>query len=114
MSNLAELSLQRMKGENEVGQKNCFSFAAVGNKGTCVQVFVTGVINLQVVCGNRVARFFFTQYTKTEKKIPNYHNFTKMSKNIPNDRKIFRMTIKYTSIFHSKALQNLPKLEFLV
>jgi hypothetical protein len=22
------------------------------------------------------------------------------------------MTIKYTSIFHSKALQNLPKLEF--
>jgi hypothetical protein len=25
---------------------------------------------------------------------------------ISNDRKIFQMTIKYTSIFHSKALQN--------
>jgi hypothetical protein len=37
-----------------------------------------------------------------------------MAKNIPNYRKIFPMTIKYTSIFHSKALQNLPKLGFLV
>jgi hypothetical protein len=33
---------------------------------------------------------------------------------IPNDEKILQMTIKYTSIFHSKALQNLPKLGFLV
>jgi hypothetical protein len=31
---------------------------------------------------------------------------------MPNDRKIFQMTITYTSIFHSKALQNLPKLFF--
>jgi hypothetical protein len=30
-----------------------------------------------------------------------------------NKRKIFRMTIKYASSFHSKAVQNLPKLFFL-
>jgi hypothetical protein len=34
--------------------------------------------------------------------------------NIPNDRKMFQMTVKYIIIFHFKALQNLPKLEFLV
>jgi hypothetical protein len=28
--------------------------------------------------------------------------------------KIFQMTIKYTNIFHYKALQNLPKLGFWV
>jgi hypothetical protein len=27
---------------------------------------------------------------------------------------MFQMVIKYTNIFHSKALQNLPKLGFLV
>jgi hypothetical protein len=34
---------------------------------------------------------------------------------LPNGHKIyqiFQMNIKYTSIFHSKALQNLPKLGF--
>jgi hypothetical protein len=40
---------------------------------------------------------------------PNGHNIY-----IPNDRKIFQVTIKYTIIFHSKALKNLPKLGFLV
>jgi hypothetical protein len=62
----------------------------------------------------RVARFLLTQYTKTSENIPNYHNITKWPQNIPNDCEIFQMTIKYTSIFHSKALQNLPKLGFLV
>jgi hypothetical protein len=33
---------------------------------------------------------------------------------IPNGRKIFHMVIKYDSIFHSKALQILPKFGFLV
>jgi hypothetical protein len=33
---------------------------------------------------------------------------------MPNDRKILQMTIKYSSIFHSKTLQNLPNLGFLV
>jgi hypothetical protein len=29
--------------------------------------------------------------------------------NTPNYRKMFQMAIKYTNIFHSKALQNIPK-----
>jgi hypothetical protein len=35
-------------------------------------------------------------------------------KNLPNGGKIFQMTLKYTNIFHSKVLQNLPNLDFLV
>jgi hypothetical protein len=35
-------------------------------------------------------------------------------KNIPNGCKIFLMAIKYTNIFHSKALGNIPKMGFLV
>jgi hypothetical protein len=58
--------------------------------------------------------FSWTQYTKMVKKLPNYHNITKWPQNISHGRKIFQMTIKYTNIFNSKALQNLPKLEFLV
>jgi hypothetical protein len=33
---------------------------------------------------------------------------------IQNGRKSYKMTVKYTHIFHSKAHQNIPKLEFLV
>jgi hypothetical protein len=62
----------------------------------------------------RVARFFLTQYIKTRENIPNNHNIAKWPKDIPNDRKIFSMAIKYTSIFQSKVLQNLPKMGFLV
>jgi hypothetical protein len=39
--------------------------------------------------------------------IPNYLSITEWSWNIQTDRKIYQMTIKYTNIFHSKALQNL-------
>jgi hypothetical protein len=53
--------------------------------------------------------------------LPNCHKmyqmtekYSKWPNNIPNDHTIFQMTIQYTSIFHSKALQNLPKLGFLV
>jgi hypothetical protein len=35
-------------------------------------------------------------------------------KYIPNGRQILQMAIKFTNIFHSKALQNILKLEFLV
>jgi hypothetical protein len=38
----------------------------------------------------------------------------KWSLNFPNGRKISQMVAKYVNIFHSKALQNLPKLVFLV
>jgi hypothetical protein len=37
-----------------------------------------------------------------------------MAKKIPNACKIFQMAMKYFNIFRSKALQNLPKLVFLV
>jgi hypothetical protein len=33
---------------------------------------------------------------------------------IPKPEKIFQMAAKYINIFHSAALQNLPKLGFLV
>jgi hypothetical protein len=41
-------------------------------------------------------------------------NYTKLPYIMPNGHKIFQMIIKYNNIFHSKALQNLPKLGFLV
>jgi hypothetical protein len=37
-----------------------------------------------------------------------------MAKNVPNGQNIFQMAKEYTNLFHSKALQNLPKLEFWV
>jgi hypothetical protein len=39
---------------------------------------------------------------------------TKWSQNTQTDRKIDQMTIQYTNIANCKALQNLPKLGFLV
>jgi hypothetical protein len=33
---------------------------------------------------------------------------------MPNGHKLHQTTVKYTNIFHSKALQNIPKLGFLV
>jgi hypothetical protein len=53
----------------------------------------------------RVARFFLIQYTKTRENITIYHNIIEWPDIVPNGRKIFRRTIKYTSIFHSKAPQ---------
>jgi hypothetical protein len=52
-----------------------------------------------------------TIYQNGEKytKLPlNYQIATKL----PNGLNIFQMVIKYTNLFHSKALQNLPKLDF--
>jgi hypothetical protein len=46
-----------------------------------------------------------------------YQNRTKCTKgtqNVPNGHKISQMAIKYINIFPPKALQNLPKSEFLV
>jgi hypothetical protein len=62
----------------------------------------------------RVARFFLVQYTKMGVK------YTKLPQNIPDIHRIYQMavkrpnSIKYTSIFHCKTLQKLPKLRFLV
>jgi hypothetical protein len=50
-----------------------------------------------------------TKYTKLPQT-----TYTKRLYIIPKGRKLFQMVIKYNNIFHSKALQTLPKLGFLV
>jgi hypothetical protein len=37
-----------------------------------------------------------------------------MTLKLPNGLKMYQVTIKYASIFHSNALPNIPKLVFLV
>jgi hypothetical protein len=63
----------------------------------------------------RVARFFLAQCTKIGENIPNR---TKLSNgpntDLPNDSSIFQMATDYINLLHSKAVQNLPKLGFLV
>jgi hypothetical protein len=52
------------------------------------------VENVAIKCGLlsfRVARFFFVQYTKAGKNIPNDYKITKCPLNIPNGGKIFKM-----------------------
>jgi hypothetical protein len=61
-----------------------------------------------------VARFFLGQNTKMGKIVPNDHKMTTWPYDIPNGRTIFQMAKKYNNDFHSKALQNIPKLGFLV
>jgi hypothetical protein len=59
----------------------------------------------------RVARFVMVKRTKTWKK------YTKWPLNFPYGHKIYQMDVKYykyTNIFYSKALQNIPKLVFLL
>jgi hypothetical protein len=62
---------------------------------------------------HRVARFFWV-HTKTGKNIPNNHKNTQCTLSIPNARKIDRMSIKYTNIFHCRTLQKIPKFVLLV
>jgi hypothetical protein len=57
----------------------------------------------------RVARFFLVHDTKPGKM--HQMNTYVMYQNL---HKIFQIAIKYINIFLSKALQNLPKLEFMV
>jgi hypothetical protein len=93
-------------------------FQSAGFSPAFLNAFLTNFINKFIERKKigkfvaRVARFVFTQYTKRRENIPNYHNITKWPKYITNGCKIFQMTVKYTSIFHSKALKNLPKLGF--
>jgi hypothetical protein len=55
---------------------------------------------------HRNARFFLVQTYQKGKNIPKDH------KQKPNGHTLYQMSIKYTHIFHSKTLQNIPKLEF--
>jgi hypothetical protein len=59
-------------------------------------------------------QIFLDTIFQNGEKLPNAHNITNSTSSIPNGLKTFQRTIKYTNIFHSKALQNLPKLGFLV
>jgi hypothetical protein len=63
----------------------------------------------------RVARFFLVQHTKTGKNIPNYQiRYPQSGQKGTHGRKILQTAKKITKIVHPKALQNLPKLGFLV
>jgi hypothetical protein len=53
-----------------------------------------------------------SEHTKTGKIYQMTTNYTKLTYNIPNGREIFQMVVKYINIFHTKALQNIPKFEF--
>jgi hypothetical protein len=56
----------------------------------------------------RVARFFLVQTYQNGKNIPNDH---KLYQNV---HKIYQIVLKHTNVFHSKALQNIPKFGYLV
>jgi hypothetical protein len=62
-----------------------------------------------------------TKYIKWPQSISNGHKvyqmatkYIKWPQSISNGCKIYQLVIQYTTISHFKALQNLPKLEFLV
>jgi hypothetical protein len=57
----------------------------------------------------RVARFFLLQLTKTGENVPNDHRL-----HIPQCHKIYQGAVTYSSFIYSEALENLPKLDFLV
>jgi hypothetical protein len=60
--------------------------------------------------------FLDTIYQNGEKctKLTQQYLMTIKYAHISNGRRIFQMTLRYTNIFNSKALQNLPKLGYLV
>jgi hypothetical protein len=60
-------------------------------------------------------QIFLVHYTKSGNNVPDEHKMYQMNtKCHGHGHKIFQMAIKYINIFQSKALQNLPKLGFLV
>jgi hypothetical protein len=59
-------------------------------------------------------QIFLGTWYQNRKNVPNKHRMYQMVKNIPNVCKIFQIAIKYINIFQSRALQNWPKLGFLV
>jgi hypothetical protein len=54
---------------------------------------------ISIGCWSRVARFFVTQYTKTEKNIPNYLKITQMAIKNTKWTSIFQMNIKNFDIY---------------
>jgi hypothetical protein len=59
----------------------------------------------------------YTEYTYSILNIQTVYQIyqiTKMPYDTPSGRNILQIALKHTHIFHSKALQNIPTLEFLV
>jgi hypothetical protein len=54
--------------------------------------------------------FLGTKYQKTGKNYQITTKFNKYPQNLLNGRKIYLKAIKYTNIFLSKALQNVPEI----
>jgi hypothetical protein len=69
---------------------------------------------IPAILASRVARFFSVQTYQSWKNIPNDHKLYQTAINYTKWPKIFQRVIKFKNIFHSKALQILPKLGFLV
>jgi hypothetical protein len=68
---------------------------------------------LQAFCGAAgLPDFIWSKHTKTEKIYQMTANYTKRPCIIPNGHKLYQTAVKYTNIFHSKALQNTPKTGF--
>jgi hypothetical protein len=70
--------------------------------------------DIEEIQGPGLPDFSWYRIPKIEKSTKGTQKCTKCSKNIPEVRKILHMDTKYVNIFQSKALQNLPKLVFLV
>jgi hypothetical protein len=56
----------------------------------------------------------WSKHTKMGKVYQMDTNYTKRPYIIPNDQKLYQTTVKYSNIFYSKALQNIPKMVYLV
>jgi hypothetical protein len=56
--------------------------------------------------------FSWPQHTKMGKIYQMTINYTKWPLILLTGCKLFQMDIKYNNIFHSKALQNIPKVDF--
>jgi hypothetical protein len=67
---------------------------------------------LPLAIQTRLPDFSWSKHTKLGKIYQATTNYTKLPYIMPNGHKIFQMIIKYNNIFHSKALQDLPKLFF--
>jgi hypothetical protein len=84
----------------------------VGETATSVSVYSLLLLPTEALPGGRVARFFLVKYTKTGIK----YQISKVHINY-----VYQWAVKYSklplntysSIFHSKALPNIPKLGFL-
>jgi hypothetical protein len=110
-----------MPGQSSSGEIDWFSFLENQSSRSpqCMKVSLIKRLKgintyLGIIFSLRVARFFLAHDTKTRKIYQMNTECTKCSWNIPKVRNVLQMDIKYINNFQSKALQNLPQLEFLL